>query len=62
MLDEPTNFIDLATIQVLEELLSAYPGMVIFTSRDEAFVTQVADKKWRLGEGKLTLEGSRSQG
>lgn len=59
VLDEPTNFIDLATIQVLEELLLAYPGMVLFTSHDESFVDRVADEKWHLGEGNLTLEWHR---
>lgn len=53
VLDELTNFIDLATIQALEGLLEAYPGTVLFTSHDPYFVAAVADEVWQLVDQKL---------
>lgn len=54
ILDEPTNFIDLATITALQQLIKAYPGMVLFTSHDRQFVTETAEVIYRLQNGKLT--------
>lgn len=53
ILDEPTNFIDLTTIQALESFLKAYQGTVLFTSHDRYFVDKVADEEWKLVAGKL---------
>lgn len=53
VLDEPTNFIDLSTIETLEELIRAYPGTVLFTSHDRAFVEQVATKIYKLKDQRL---------
>lgn len=53
VLDEPTNFIDLSTIEALEELIRAYPGTVLFTSHDRAFVEQVATKIYELKDQRL---------
>lgn len=53
ILDEPTNFIDLKTIQALEELLQHYAGCVLFTSHDREFIQAVADEIWHLKDGKL---------
>ncbi|EFM74891.1 ABC transporter, ATP-binding protein [Enterococcus faecalis TX2134] len=53
LLDEPTNFLDLETIQALEEFISAYQGTVIFTSHDETFVEKVATRTIYLENGKI---------
>ena len=37
--DEPTNDLDLETIQVLEQELTDYPGAVIIVSHDRAFLS-----------------------
>ena len=55
LLDEPTNFLDLDTIQALEEFISAYQGTVIFTSHDETFVEKVATRTIYLENGKLLI-------
>jgi len=55
ILDEPTNFIDLTTIEALEKFLLAYQGTVLFTSHDQTFVEKVADEVWLLENGKLSL-------
>jgi len=42
ILDEPTNDLDIATLQVLERALSAFPGCAIVVSHDRFFLDQVA--------------------
>lgn len=55
ILDEPTNFIDIQTIEALEEFLTSYQGTVIFTSHDRYFVERVADQIWEIMNQTLTL-------
>lgn len=43
MLDEPTNFIDISTIEALESFIKAYRGMILLVSHDKEFVKNVAD-------------------
>ncbi|NWK84611.1 ABC-F type ribosomal protection protein [Staphylococcus sp. GSSP0090] len=50
ILDEPTNFLDIQTLEALELFMNAYPGIILFTSHDTAFVEQVADVKWEIRE------------
>jgi ATP-binding cassette subfamily F protein uup len=42
VLDEPTNDLDLATLAVLEEALTAFDGAVLLVSHDRYFLDQVA--------------------
>lgn len=41
VLDEPTNDLDIETLELLEELLQHYPGTVFLVSHDRAFLDQV---------------------
>ncbi|MDR3496620.1 MAG: ABC-F family ATP-binding cassette domain-containing protein [Ancalomicrobiaceae bacterium] len=41
VLDEPTNDLDLETLDLLEELLADYPGTVILVSHDRDFLDRV---------------------
>ncbi len=41
VLDEPTNDLDAETLDLLEELLSVYPGTVLLVSHDRAFLNNV---------------------
>lgn len=43
ILDEPTNDLDLPTLEVLEEFLQDYPGCVIIISHDRYFMDRVID-------------------
>jgi ABC transport system ATP-binding/permease protein len=59
VLDEPTNDLDIDTLELLEELLQAFDGTVFLVSHDRAFLNNVAtsiiaaegDGVWREFEG-----------
>ena len=44
ILDEPTNDLDIQTINILEEKLLNFPGALIFVSHDRYFVDKIATK------------------
>ena len=43
ILDEPTNDLDIQTLQILEEYLQDFPGCVIIVSHDRYFMDKVVD-------------------
>ena len=43
VLDEPTNDLDIVTLQILEEYLQDFPGCVIIVSHDRYFMDKVVD-------------------
>jgi len=59
VLDEPTNDLDIDTLDLLEELLQDYPGTVFLVSHDRTFLNNVVtstiahegDGRWREYEG-----------
>lgn len=55
VLDEPTNDLDVETLELLEELLENYPGTVLLVSHDREFIDKVASACWLFeGHGKVT--------
>lgn len=57
ILDEPTNDLDIPTINILEEKLQNFPGAVILVSHDRYFVDKIA-KKLFIFKGDGTIEES----
>ncbi len=54
VLDEPTNDLDIQTLQVLEEYLQDFPGCVIIISHDRYFMDKVVDHLLVFqGDGKI---------
>jgi ATP-binding cassette subfamily F protein uup len=61
VLDEPTNDLDIDTLDLLEDLLSAFPGTVFLVSHDRRFLDNVVtstivaegDGHWREYEGSV---------
>ncbi|MGE4070884.1 MAG: ATP-binding cassette domain-containing protein [Lysobacterales bacterium] len=71
ILDEPTNDLDIETLELLEEQLAAYSGTVLLVSHDRAFLdavvtsTLVLEGDGRIGDfvgGYSDWEQQRSQG
>jgi ABC transport system ATP-binding/permease protein len=54
VLDEPTNDLDIDTLELLEEMLQDYPGTVFLVSHDRAFVDNVVTSiiAWEGGPNK----------
>jgi len=57
ILDEPTNDLDIPTINILEEKLQNFPGAVVIVSHDRYFVDKIA-KKLLIFKGKGHIEES----
>jgi len=54
ILDEPTNDLDIPTINILEEYIQSFGGAVIFVSHDRYFVDKIAKKLYVFkGEGSI---------
>ncbi len=54
LMDEPTNYLDLETIQWLEAWLKAFPGAVLMTSHDRWFMNAIANKIIEVRHGQVT--------
>lgn len=54
VLDEPTNDLDIETLELLEERLVAYEGTLIVVSHDREFVDRIATRCWVFeGQGQV---------
>lgn len=49
VLDEPTNHMDLSSVERLEEALAQYPGALLLTSHDANFAKRCTHERWALG-------------
>ncbi len=54
ILDEPTNNLDIAAIEVLEATLDEFVGTVLVISHDRYFLDKVVDRVVELNDGELT--------
>ena len=60
VLDEPTNDLDLETLDLLQEIIADYPGTVLLVSHDRDFLNRTVETSIVLkGDGKsVKIEGS----
>ena len=54
VLDEPTNNLDIASIEVLEQTLDEFEGTLLIVSHDRYFLDQVVDRVIELNDGRFT--------
>lgn len=53
LMDEPSNFLDLPSMEALETLMKNYAGTIFFISHDKRLVENVADRVYEIREGKI---------
>jgi len=54
ILDEPTNDLDIDTLEVLEDLLLEYDGTLLLVSHDRAFLNNIVTSTYILDDGNVT--------
>ncbi|CAM4351371.1 ribosomal protection-like ABC-F family protein [Jeotgalicoccus halotolerans] len=53
ILDEPTNFLDVHSIEALEDMLKSYPGLMILVSHDKRFRDSIAETSYNIEDQRL---------
>jgi len=64
LLDEPTNHLDLPTQEVLESVLSNFPGTILLVSHDRYLIDSLASQIWEVdpeGKSLRVFKGSYTQ-
>lgn len=60
ILDEPTNDLDIPTINILEEYLQSFEGAILFVSHDRYFVDKIAQRLYVFRENGTIMESHTS--
>lgn len=53
LMDEPSNFLDIPSLEALEMLMKEYTGTIIFISHDKKLVDNVADVIYEIKDRKI---------
>jgi ATP-binding cassette subfamily F protein 3 len=62
IMDEPTNNLDIASSDIIDNVLNEYKGTLLLISHDRYFVDSVCTKVWYLANQKLKkFNGNYSQ-
>jgi len=59
ILDEPTNYLDIPSIEALEEVLLEYEGSLLLVTHDKTFIDRVANKIITIEDKKLRIFNGR---
>jgi macrolide transport system ATP-binding/permease protein len=60
VMDEPTNHMDLPSVECLEAALNDFEGALLLVSHDREFLSNTTDINWNIGDGKLTVYSGSS--
>lgn len=55
-LDEPTNYLDVETVDALAKALTNFRGGIVMIEPKTDFVERICNEKWVLEDGKITVE------
>jgi len=55
-LDEPTNYLDVETVEALAKALSTFRGGLVMIEPKTDFVERICNEKWHLEDGSITVE------
>lgn len=59
VLDEPTNYLDINSMEAVENAMRLYEGTILFASHDRKLITNIADRIVSIEDCRLnTFEGS----
>jgi ATPase subunit of ABC transporter with duplicated ATPase domains len=53
LLDEPVNHLDIPSRQQFEQALEAFPGTVLVSLHDRAFINNFAEQIWKINGGRI---------
>jgi ATPase subunit of ABC transporter with duplicated ATPase domains len=54
--DEPTNYLDVETVEALSKALISFRGGIVMIEPKTDFVEKVCNEKWHMEDGKITVE------
>lgn len=54
--DEPTNYLDVETVEALAKALNTFRGGIIMIEPKTDFVEKICNEKWHMEDGKVTVE------
>ncbi|MGI6395076.1 MAG: ATP-binding cassette domain-containing protein [bacterium] len=55
LLDEPTNYLDIATIDFLADWIMKFAGKVLLVSHDRDFLNRIVEETWEVFSGDLNV-------
>merc|ERR1719162_459404 len=55
-LDEPTNYLDVETVEALAKALNTFRGGIVMIEPKSDFVEKICNERWNMEEGKITAE------
>ncbi len=55
VMDEPTNHMDLPSVECLEAALGDYSGALVLASHDRAFLETLTETRWEMESGELKI-------
>lgn len=55
IMDEPTNHMDLPSVECLEKALNDYIGALVLVSHDREFLNNTTNIQWNIKDGKLSV-------
>ena len=55
VMDEPTNHMDLPSVECLEKALQDYSGALLLVSHDQVFLKQTTDQHWKIRKNRVSV-------
>merc|ERR1719261_633982 len=55
-IDEPTNYLDVETVEALAKALQNFRGGIVMIEPKTDFVERICNEKWNLDNGEVTVE------
>lgn len=55
LLDEPTNYLDVSTIDFLAEWILAFDGQILLVSHDRDFLNRLSEETWEVSLGTISI-------